>query len=155
MTFFWEKLKFFSSYAYTFKLVLNILRSFIVTIMFCSKACSISIWYSQASNILCCWRWQSVCGLVAGNFGSNYRLCKYTLQYNEANEFSLATRDIGMVYKSGIWKTYLPNVMVEWLTLVFRIQEVPGSNLGPEISCPNWDFSWFSQSLEANTRRIP
>jgi hypothetical protein len=26
----------------------------------------------------------------------------------------------------------LPTVVVEWLTLLLRIREVPGSNLGPE-----------------------
>jgi hypothetical protein len=30
-----------------------------------------------------------------------------------------------------------PNVMVEWLTLLFRIREVPGSNLGPETGYPD------------------
>jgi len=37
--------------------------------------------------------------------------------------------------------------MVEWLTLLLRIQEVPGSNLGPETGYTDWGFSWFSQSL--------
>jgi hypothetical protein len=31
-------------------------------------------------------------------------------------------------FASGI----LPNVVVEWLILLLRIREVPGSNLGPE-----------------------
>jgi hypothetical protein len=37
----------------------------------------------------------------------------------------------------------LPNVVNEWLTFLFRTQEVPGSNLstGDQLS---WGFSWFS-----------
>jgi hypothetical protein len=30
----------------------------------------------------------------------------------------------------------LPNVAVEWLTLLLRIPKVPGSNLGPETDYP-------------------
>jgi hypothetical protein len=30
-----------------------------------------------------------------------------------------------------------PNVVVEWLTLLIRIQEIRGSNLGPKASCPD------------------
>jgi hypothetical protein len=37
-----------------------------------------------------------------------------------------------------------PNVMVEWLALLLRILEVPGSNLGPETGHSDWGFSWFS-----------
>jgi len=41
-------------------------------------------------------------------------------------------------------------VMVEWLTLLFRIWEVPGSDFGyPEL------FSGFTQSLQANVGIIP
>jgi hypothetical protein len=30
-----------------------------------------------------------------------------------------------------------PNVIVEWLTILLRIREVSGSNLGPETSYPD------------------
>jgi hypothetical protein len=30
-----------------------------------------------------------------------------------------------------------PNIVVEWLTFLFRIWEVPGSNLGLESGYPN------------------
>jgi hypothetical protein len=30
-----------------------------------------------------------------------------------------------------------PNVVVEWLTFLLRIREVPGSNLGPELGYPD------------------
>jgi hypothetical protein len=36
-----------------------------------------------------------------------------------------------------------PNVLVECLTLLLRIREVPGSNLSPETGCPECWFSWF------------
>jgi hypothetical protein len=43
----------------------------------------------------------------------------------------------------------LPNFVVEWVTLLLSIQEVPGSNLGPEIG--NSEVSRrLSYSLEAN-----
>jgi hypothetical protein len=36
-----------------------------------------------------------------------------------------------------------PNVMVEWLALLLRIREVPGSNLGPETGYPDRFFVVF------------
>jgi hypothetical protein len=39
---------------------------------------------------------------------------------------------------------FVPNVVVEWLTLLLRIWEVLGSNLGPETGYPDLGFSWFS-----------
>jgi hypothetical protein len=47
----------------------------------------------------------------------------------------------------------LPNIMVEWLTLLLCIQEVPGSILGPEVSYPACDFN-RSQSLQVNARIV-
>jgi hypothetical protein len=35
------------------------------------------------------------------------------------------------------YKYVKPNVMVEWLTLLLRIREVPGSNLSPEAGYPD------------------
>jgi hypothetical protein len=43
-----------------------------------------------------------------------------------------------------------PNVVVEWLTLLLRILEVPGSYLGPETGYPDCVFRGFLQSLQAN-----
>jgi hypothetical protein len=37
-----------------------------------------------------------------------------------------------------------PNVLVEWLTLLLQIREVPRSNLCPDMSYPDWRFSWVS-----------
>jgi hypothetical protein len=34
-------------------------------------------------------------------------------------------------------------VMVEWLTLLLYIREVPGSNFSLETGYPHWGFSWF------------
>jgi hypothetical protein len=36
-----------------------------------------------------------------------------------------------------------PNVVVEWLKLLLRFREVPGSNLSSETGYPDWGFSWF------------
>jgi hypothetical protein len=44
----------------------------------------------------------------------------------------------------------LPNVVVKWLTLLLRIRDFSGSNLGPETGFPDWDFRGFPQSLQAN-----
>jgi hypothetical protein len=32
---------------------------------------------------------------------------------------------------------FLPNILVKWLTLLLRIQEVPGSNLIPDTGQPD------------------
>jgi hypothetical protein len=46
--------------------------------------------------------------------------------------------------RTKCWGEYLkPNVVVKWLTLVLRIREVPGSNLGQQTGYPDWSFSWF------------
>jgi hypothetical protein len=36
---------------------------------------------------------------------------------------------------NGDWRKLL-NIVVEWLTLLLRILEVLGSNLGPKTGCP-------------------
>jgi hypothetical protein len=40
--------------------------------------------------------------------------------------------------------------MVEWLALLLRIREVPGSNLSPVTGYPDLGFCGFPQSLQAN-----
>jgi hypothetical protein len=44
-------------------------------------------------------------------------------------------------YKHACFK---PNVMVEWLTLLFRIREVSGSNPDRENGYPDGGSPWFS-----------
>jgi hypothetical protein len=51
--------------------------------------------------------------------------------------------------------TNSPNVVVEWLTLLLLIREIPGSNLGPEIAYPDYGFHYFPQSLQANAGVAP
>jgi hypothetical protein len=41
-----------------------------------------------------------------------------------------------------------PYVSAEWLALLLRIREVPGSNLGPETGCSDRCFVVFLKSLE-------
>jgi hypothetical protein len=48
----------------------------------------------------------------------------------------------------------LQNVVVEWLTLLLRIQEVPGSSNGPEGGYPEL-FRGVSQSFHANAGITP
>jgi hypothetical protein len=45
--------------------------------------------------------------------------------------------------------------VIEWLTLLLRILEVPVSNLGPETGYPDRVFPDFSQYLEANSGIVP
>jgi hypothetical protein len=56
-----------------------------------------------------------------------------------------------LYYFVCFWRTpsqlQVPNIAVEWLTHLFRIREVPGSNLGPDTGYPDWGFSWFSSVL--------
>jgi hypothetical protein len=46
--------------------------------------------------------------------------------------------------------TKRPNVVLEWLTLLLLIREVPGSNIGPETAYPDWGISLFSQAFQAS-----
>jgi hypothetical protein len=36
-----------------------------------------------------------------------------------------------------LWYLKKPKVLAEWLTLLLRIREIPGSNIGPEIGYPD------------------
>jgi hypothetical protein len=49
------------------------------------------------------------------------------------------------------FRSTILNVVVERLMLLLHIQEIPGSNLGPETSYPDWGgVHGFPQSLQAN-----
>jgi hypothetical protein len=37
----------------------------------------------------------------------------------------------------------VPNVVVEWVTPLLRIRNIPGSNLGPETGYLDCGISWF------------
>jgi hypothetical protein len=47
------------------------------------------------------------------------------------------------------------NVMIEWLTLIIHIPEVPGSNFSPETGYPDGVFRGFPQFLQANVMIEP
>jgi hypothetical protein len=47
------------------------------------------------------------------------------------------------------------SVVLEWLTLLLRIREVPGSNISPETGYPYWFFRGCPQSLQANAGIVP
>jgi hypothetical protein len=51
--------------------------------------------------------------------------------------------------------SFPPNVVAEWLALLFHIREVLGSNLGLKTNYPDWGFPGFLQSLQVNARIIP
>jgi hypothetical protein len=48
--------------------------------------------------------------------------------------------------------TWELNVVVKWLILLFRIQEVPGSNLGPKTGYLT-GFRGYPQTIQANAGR--
>jgi hypothetical protein len=45
-----------------------------------------------------------------------------------------------------------PNIVVEWLTLLLHIREVPGSNLDLETGHSDWSFLWFSSIPQGKFR---
>jgi hypothetical protein len=47
----------------------------------------------------------------------------------------------------------IQNAVVDWLTLLFRIREAVGSNLGPETGYPEF-FRDLCQFLQANARIV-
>jgi hypothetical protein len=47
-------------------------------------------------------------------------------------------------------KIKTPDIVVEWLTLLLRIPEFPGSNLGPETGYLEVFRRGFPQSVQAN-----
>jgi hypothetical protein len=49
------------------------------------------------------------------------------------------------------FNTIQPDVASEWFTLLLRIREVPGSNIGPEADV----FRGFSQSFDTNAGIVP
>jgi hypothetical protein len=49
----------------------------------------------------------------------------------------------------------LPNVTVEWLALLLRIQEVLASNLHQQTGYNNYGFRYFSQTPQTNVIVIP
>jgi hypothetical protein len=53
--------------------------------------------------------------------------------------------------KKHIVAIFRSNVVVEWLKLLLRFREVPGSHLGPEMGYPDMFFMVFLSSY----RQIP
>jgi hypothetical protein len=51
--------------------------------------------------------------------------------------------------------TQKPNFVVEWLTLLLHIREVPGSNLDQETGYSDLGGRGFFQSLQPNAGRVP
>jgi hypothetical protein len=91
----------------------------------------------DCSNLLkcfgfqCCILWLSIQYVLLGQwYYSNWNFRRYTV---------VRICDC-LLY----WSAHIPNVVVEWFTLLLRVQEVPGSNLDPETGYPDWGFSWFS-----------
>jgi hypothetical protein len=44
---------------------------------------------------------------------------------------------------AGEYQHFGPNVLVDWLTLLPRLREVPNSNLNQDTGCHDWGFTWF------------
>jgi hypothetical protein len=65
-------------------------------------------------------------------------------------------KDIGTfpLHNFSICTLHLPNIAVEWLALLFHIQEVQCSNLGLETTYPEF-FMFFSHYFQENVRIVP
>lgn len=48
-----------------------------------------------------------------------------------------------------------PSVVVDWLTLLLRVREAPGTNPGPETGYSDDSFCGFSQSVQADAGTVP
>jgi hypothetical protein len=59
------------------------------------------------------------------------------------------------VIKTQIFQDVTPSVEAEWLTLLRRILDFPGSNLDLETGYSDSGLSCFPQSLHANAGTVP
>jgi hypothetical protein len=59
-----------------------------------------------------------------------------------------------LLVKKTKTETQSPNVVVEWLTLLLRIREVPDSNMGLKTGYPG-RFLVFFQSFQGNAGIVP
>jgi hypothetical protein len=82
------------------------------------------------------------CGLVGKyqRFGETYCLQLQGWRWRQY---------VGSYHNTVILDTWIasalaPHIATEWLALLFRIREVPGSNRGPETGYPGWGSSWLS-----------
>jgi hypothetical protein len=57
-------------------------------------------------------------------------------------------------FHNNIGNTQGPKVAVEWLALLLRIREIPGSNLGPMTRYPEEVYSAFHQPLQINASQL-
>jgi hypothetical protein len=80
--------------------------------------------------------------------------CEFSLRDAQSN-FTDFLRTAHHTYTYVYTIQNASNVEVEWLTLLLRIREVPVSNLGLENGYPDWGYSCFRQSLQANARMVP
>jgi hypothetical protein len=55
----------------------------------------------------------------------------------------------------SVFTKILQNVVVDSLTFLLRIREVPSSNLSPKTGYPDWGVCGFLQSLEMNAGIVP
>jgi hypothetical protein len=92
---------------------------------------------------------------------SRFELCHSTT-FRSSKTFPLFQRPFGHLTEFGgprrLWKRrgrcYVCvaslDVAMEWVAHLFRICEVPGSNLGPQTGCPDRGFCGFPQALRDN-----
>jgi hypothetical protein len=57
--------------------------------------------------------------------------------------FVIKYKAVLLVQSESRFQTIQMNVVVEWLTLLLRIYENPGSKSQSEDRLPDWGFSWF------------
>jgi hypothetical protein len=78
-------------------------------------------------------------------FSFGWWMCNGTQRFTTRDNYVTAVALYVCMYHK-----YLPNVAVQWLTLLHRIREISGSNLGLETGYPDWGLRGYPQSFQAN-----
>jgi hypothetical protein len=69
--------------------------------------------------------------------------------------FVIKHKAVLLVQSESRFQTIHMNVVVEWLTLLRRIQEAPGLNLSPKTGFLTEVFRGFPQFLQVNSGLVP
>jgi hypothetical protein len=74
--------------------------------------------------------------------------------------FSVLSRYLNLQRRLFSWglqpsSSIASNFVVEWLALLFRTRQVPGSDFSPETGYSNWGIFVFTQFLHSNIGMVP
>jgi hypothetical protein len=106
---------------------------------------------SQLGNWITCCVWSAFCTAATftetGSRASRSLSCSTRLRFF-LNKLHRLFHGCYIIRTYAQTNEYSPSVMVEWLTLLLRIREVPSSKLGPMTGYLDWGFSWFYSAPE-------